>query len=378
MSRVAATLNFILLLLLGPACSSPEEGLQPYAYSPPLTLSDEWATSTLTDEGLDEELLRQLVQAILQERFTDIHSILIVRHGKLVLEEYFHGFTASTPHVLFSTTKSYASTLVGIAIDQGIIDGVDGALSTLLPAHRKLLTGSKDSIRLRHLLSMSSGLAWDEWSTPGTSIENSHEQMMQAPSQIAYVLEQPLLADPGNRFTYSTGLSNLIAPILENAYGASIESFAEEVLFKPLAIRSYRWETVIDSFPSTGGSRGGLEMAPRDMIKLGQLFLNNGAWQGRQLLSAKWIETAIAPHIRQSENIDYGYQWWQRKYFRYQGKSLLEYDAVGDGGQWIFVFPELQLVVGFTGGNYTWEKGSDLMFQPVFMVQDYILPAVKY
>lgn len=343
---------------------------------PPL-LADGWPTTTLDQVGIDPVVIADAVARIHAGEYTDLHSLLIIRNGKLAFEEYFNGFSRSDLHVLFSATKSYSSTLVGIAIDKGFIESVELPLKDLLPAESIFFTGGKEAITLADVLSMSSGLLWDEWSTSGVSPENSHEKMMLAPSQLEYVLSLPLVHAPGTTFTYNTGTSNLMAPIIEQATGTSIEQFAKENLLAPLHITTYRWETVIDAYPSTGGSRGGLEMVPRDMAKIGQLFLDKGRWSGTQVVSEAWVENATKARINQSTAVDYGYQWWKRSYFKKDGIVLTEFDAVGDGGQWVFVFPELDLVVAFTGGNYTWEKGGDLMFQPITLLKKYILPALK-
>lgn len=343
----------------------------------PPTLQDGWETATLAQANIDEAKILEGVEKIRANEYTDIHSMLIIRNNKLVFEEYFNGFTRNDFHVLFSATKSYSSTLIGIAIDKGYIASSEVPVKDLLSSKAAFFTSGKESMTLADILSMSSGLHWDEWSTSGISPENSHEKMMLAPSQIDYVLSLPLADSPGTHFTYNTGTSNLLAPILEHSTGIAIEEFAIENLFAPLAITSYRWETVIDEYPSTGGSRGGLEMVPRDMAKLGQLYLDKGKWHDTQVVSEAWVAMATQAHINQSTAVDYGYQWWSRSYFKKDGKVLAEFDAVGDGGQWVFVFPELELVVAFTGGNYTWEKGGDLMFQPIALVQKHILPGVN-
>jgi CubicO group peptidase (beta-lactamase class C family) len=357
--------------------SCKKEDLEQYAYVPPITVNDAWTTGTLEQASIDEELVIQAVEGIQKNEYTDIHSLLIIRNGKLVFEEYFNGFAKEDFHVLFSATKSYSSTLIGIALDKNQIPSTNTFLKDFFPTKQNLFADGRESIRLSDILSMASGLQWDEWSTSATSVENDHYKMMQAASQIDYVLSLPLQYTPGTTFTYNTGLSNLMAPIIEYSSGMSVEQFAEENLLHKLSITNYRWNTAIDDYPSTGGSLGGLEMVPRDMAKLGQLFLDNGNWNNERIVSEAWVQAATQGHIQESTAINYGYQWWNRTYFRKNGNPLVEFDAVGDGGQWVFVFPELDLVVAFTGGNYTWEKDRDLMFQPVTIVQKYILPAVN-
>ncbi|MEO9484608.1 MAG: serine hydrolase [Ekhidna sp.] len=375
--RKIASVFFILLLTLNLGCKTSRDAISNYEYKPPEKQADGWNVSTLSDQNIDVAPILELVNSILNDRYTDIHSLLISRNGDLVFEEYFNGFDSDDFHVLFSATKSYSSTLIGLAIEAGHIASVDEPIAHFFTDKAALFTEEKREITLADLLTMTAGFQWDEWTTSGLSLANSHEQMMQSVSQVDYVLGLPLVSKPGTNFTYNTGLSNLMAPIIETATGESIAHYMQQELFSKLDITNYRWQTVIDDYPSTGGSRGGLEMKPRDMIKLGQLFLDGGTWKGEQVISSTWVSEALKPRISESEHINYGYQWWNRTYFSKNGVSVIEYDAVGDGGQWIFIFPEYELIVGFTGGNYTWVKEKSLMFQPVNMVQHFILPAIN-
>lgn len=363
---------FSFFLLISLSCD--QENVNPGA---PPALKDGWETASLEQVSIDKSGIADAVERIKSNEFTDIHSMLIIRNGKLVFEEYFNGFTRNDFHVLFSASKSYSSTLIGIAIDKGYIPSTEKLLMDYFPSKTALFTSGKDKIKLADILTMSSGLEWDEWSYPGLGIENSHFQMMLAPSKIDFVLSLPLVNSPGSTFTYNTGTSNLMAPIIEHATGQSIEQFAKENLFQKLSIVNYRWKEVIDSYPSTGGSSGGLEMMPRDMAKLGQLFLDKGIWNGQRIISESWVDEALLPRMKATASINYGFQWWNRTYFKKDGNVLREFDAVGDGGQWIFVFPELDVVVAFTGGNYTWEKDGDLMFQPITILRNHILPSIE-
>ncbi len=372
--RLKSLLPFLIWITFS-ACKSDVETTS-YTYSLPEGLLD-WEVATLEEAGMDQSIIEDLAESIVRGEFPEVHSMLIAKGGKLVFEDYFNGFERDDLHVLFSATKSYASTLLGIAIDRGEISSVDVPIVDFFPEKQSFFNEEKENMTIKDLLTMTSGLEWDEWSTSGLDAENSHEQMMTAPSQIDFVLNLPSVNKPGALFTYNTGLSNLMAPIIENASGQPVEVYLNEHLFAKLNIATFHWEEVIDNYPSTGGSRGGLEMLPKDMIKLGQLFLNRGKWNGEQVVSEQWVEQAIKPRIEQSNSIHYGYQWWNRTYFTKDGSAVEEYDAVGDGGQWIFIFEEFDLVIAFTAGNYTWDKGPDLMFQHVNMVQHYILPAIK-
>lgn len=290
--------KFFFLLVVSFSCNPEHVTLE----APP-ALADGWETATPEQVAIDESGIAEAVSRIRASAYTDIHSMLIIRHGKLVFEAYFNGFSRTDFHVLFSATKSYSSTMLGIAIDKGYISSTNLLLKDLFPSKSSFFTTGKEEIKLVHVLTMTSGLTWDEWSTSGIGPENSHEQMMLAPSQIDYVLALPLDSPPGTKFAYSTGNSNLMAPIVEFATGTSVEQFAKDHLFGPLSITQFRWKTVIDEYPSTGRSRGGLEMTPRDMAKLGQLFLDKGKWHGEQLVSAAWVQTATEPQVRVSTEV---------------------------------------------------------------------------
>ncbi len=372
--------QLLILIVISTVTSCEQESstteATTYAYSPPDFLNDGWLTGTLEEARIEVEPIEELTQSILDDQFSGIHSMLIVRDGKLVYENYFNEWTADQLHPMFSVTKSFSSTLIGTAIQRDLIEN-DGLPLTHFFPDIQVDQEVKSTIQLRHILTMTAGLKWDEWSLSYVTPGNSHWEMMASPSQIDYVINLPVVANPGDQFAYSTGLSNLFAPILESSSQTPLIEYAEEALFDPLQITYYEWPAYIDSYPSTGGSDGALKLRPRDMAKLGQLYLNEGIWNEQRLLSENWVETSIASHVSVSTSIDYGYQWWSRSYFHLNGEPLTEFDAVGDGGQFIFVFAELNLVIAFTGGNNTWLVESDRMFQPITIVRDYILPAVE-
>ena len=358
----------------------PSESSQPstsYTYDVPERTDDGLATGHLSDHGLDLQRITQLIDGTLDGTYVNIHSVLIVRHGVLVLDEYFPGrdydgsytvWDRDILHTLQSVTKSYNSALVGIAIDQGRIESVDDKISTYLPEYADIFEGSeRDSIRIEHLLAMTAGLYWDEWTYPNDDIRNTNVAMARSPDPVRYALELPVLAPPGTTFRYNSGMAITLGRIVHNATGLEPDEFAEQYLFGPLGITDYYWYRCSDGTVHTGG---GLWLRPRDMAKFGLLFLNGGRWGDEQVVSEAWVNESVQPHA-QAPGVRYGYQWWLDAY-RFSGQRIDGYSARGRGGQYIFVLPDLDLVAVFTGWN-----DNEVAAQAHEMLRDYVLLALR-
>jgi CubicO group peptidase (beta-lactamase class C family) len=351
-------------------------------YAAPEGTNDGWATASPGDAGLDTNLLAELFGRINGHAYKNIHSVLIVKNGKLAVEEYFPGqdsfgqyqtFTQDTLHEMHSATKSVNSILVGIAIDQHWIRGVDEKVSNFFPEYSDIFTNKeKDAIRLKDLLSMTAGLSWDEATYPYTDPRNDAVRMTGKADFFRYVLEKPMAAPPGTRFVYNSGLSLMLGEIIHKASGLRADQFAGRHLFEPLGITNYYWQKAPNGVVNT---LGGLLLRPRDMAKIGYLFLNGGRWQGKQIVSQKWVEASTRRQVGAGQlpasclADGYGYQWWLSS-FHVAGRVVGSFSARGRGGQFIIVFPTLQIVAVFTGWN-----DNDLMDQPLDMLQRYILPA---
>lgn len=346
-----------------------------YAYDPPKKTNDGLTVGTLSEVGFDSSLICKGVHKIQQGKFKEIHSILIYKDGKLVLEEYFPGhkyqwdgpnhhgewvtWDRSTPHHMMSATKSITSACIGIAIDKGFIESVQQPISDYLPEYQHLFTDGKDKITIEHLLTMTSGLEWDEWRAPLSSSENDLVGLwVHCEDPIECILERPLKADPGTKFTYSGGNMVLLGEIIRNAAKMTIDTFSEKYLFELLGTDSSNWAQRFENGVIYAG--GGLVITPRDMIKIGVTYLNNGIWNGKQIVSRHWVEksaTSFGGNIgikvpgEDSDRSGYSYSWWVDQ-FSHSGKTINAYHAGGWGGQKIMVIPELNTVVVFTGGNY--------------------------
>lgn len=355
----APALWIVLLLaaLLGAtACTRSDE--PPLASERPEALDDGWAVSTLSDEGLDARQVAAVEKRTKDGDYGQVHSCLIVRHGKLVYERYFHGFRRDSLHRLYSVTKSVTSALVGIAIEQGLVGGVDDQAISYFPEYRDAAWDPrKDAITLGHLLTMSSGLQYDEWSYPYGDERNSYAQMTASPDWIRWGLEQPLVAEPGARFNYNSANTHVFAGILYHTSGQQAAQFAQQRLFAPLGISDTFWYTG-DGLTAVSGANGGLMLRARDMAKFGYLYLQGGRWNGQQVVPRAWVEESVRPHITIGSGAEYGYFWWIHRMTA--GRRTVQWFAGrGYGDQIIAVFPELDLVVVMTCGNESAGGGID-------------------
>lgn len=256
----------------------------------PVDLQDGWPVGSPESAGLDDAVLRGIGPHF--ESWTDAnaHAILIARHGKLVYERYFTGedqswgkplgrvtYDAAKRHDLRSITKSVTSLLVGIAKDRGWLGDVDAPVFSFFPEHADLRTPEKDTMTVRHLLTMSAGLAWDE-ELPYSNPQNSERLMSDAPDQCRYVLERPLVRPPGRAYSYSGGATALLAAILQRCAKCPIDVVARQELFAPLGVGEAEWIRYADGTPIAAS---GLRLRPRDLLKIGQMVLDGGAWLGR-------------------------------------------------------------------------------------------------
>jgi CubicO group peptidase (beta-lactamase class C family) len=347
--RTAVGLLLLAAVTASGACAVPQAVCR-LDYQVPPRLDDGWEVSSLSAEGIDAAAIAQLEERIQDGAYNDVHSCLIVKNGVLVYDEYFGGVRRETLHRLYSVTKSVTSALVGIAIDQGYIDSVDQPVISYFPEYvDENWDPRKNAITLQQLLSMTSGLQYDENSYPYSDPRNSHTQMTSTRDWMAWALAQPVVAKPGTRFIYSTANSHLFSGIIHRTTGLYANQFAEEHLFEPLGISDYFW-MIGDGYPATGGSFGGLKLRPRDMAKLGYTYLNGGRWKGEQIVPQSWVAESFVPRIQAWGTAQYGYQWWIHQ-DRVSGNEIEWFAAQGYGGQFIALLPSLDIVVVLTCGN---------------------------
>ena len=361
--------------------SEPAQGLptaSPYVYTVPDAIGDGWQVANVADEGLDEELVTTLVRRILTGVNQGIDSVAIARNNKLVLYVQFRDSVGQFDdwvdnadperHVLHSTSKSFTSALIGIAIDQGAIASID------VPFYDLFNYGAYDNwdprkaaMTLEDVLTMRLGIEWDEWSLPYTHrqndlvfLESNNTDWSKA------LLDMPMTSDPGTTFAYNTAATIALGQALENATGIPMEDFANQYLFYPMQIDSAAWWKSPTGLP-VGGS--GLFLKTRDMLKFGQLFIDEGNWQGQQLVSPGWVAASVTRHVDVSPFVDYGYQWWLDD-LAYGAGTTPAYITSGYGGQYIFAMPELDIVVAFTGQNY---ENSERIAELYMLVERFVL-----
>jgi CubicO group peptidase (beta-lactamase class C family) len=328
------------------------------AYAVPAITDDGWQVRALGESGFDIVPLRTLLDAAMGSE-ANLHSIIIERHGFLVAELYRNGKDKSVyslfarrrafgPEVLHDTRsvgKSVIGLLIGIAQAQEKIGVLSTPVLDFFPEYSGQATSEHRAITLQHLLTMSSGLQWHE----GGAGRDDEHRLFWKRSPYRYVLRHPVALPAGERFNYNGGGTALLAEVVARTTQSRFTDFAREHLFEPLGIRDWQWVSDLHGRPM---AFNGLRMRPRDMAKLGRLLLNQGSWQGRQIVPAAWVAATLQPRISTGiADLQYGYHWWAGT-VQWQDKPLAWSAAFGNGGQRVFVVPDLDLTVVFTAGAY--------------------------
>jgi CubicO group peptidase (beta-lactamase class C family) len=317
--------------------------------------------------------------AIRTGEFKKIGSVLVVRHGKLVFEAYFDG-DAATLRDTRSATKSITDVLVGIAIGEKKLRGVDARVLALLPERARKMQNPdprKDKITVEDFLTMSSPLECADWNDASRGNE---ERMYVIEDWAQFILDLPVRGrmrvgeqiDPpkyGRYFSYCTGAVFTLSEVLQKATGVRTDHYAQEKLFGPLGISDAQWVYSPMNMPQTGG---GLRLSSRDLLKLAELYRNGGIWQGTRIVDEAWVKASTQPHAQIDDEMEYGYLWWL-KMFKSGGKSYPAYFMSGNGGNKVAVFPGLDLAVVITSTNYS-TRGMHEQTEKLLI--DYILAAV--
>ena len=341
------------------------------AGSPPVKViadpGEAWVMSAPADVGMNAELLNKAASGLPAPDKHGLASMIVLRQGKPVLEHYWNGYDKDTLHDMRSATKSITSLMVGIAIDKGMLGSVDDPIKTYLEPGYRNAPALGHGIALKDLLTMSSGLACNDHNpaSPG-----NEEKMYPKTNWIDFFVNLPVAYAPGAATYYCTAGVVTLGRIVAESSKMSIPDFATRHLFAPLGIQNARWATFDNGRQHDTG--GHLYLRPRDMAKIGQLVLQGGKWNGTQLVSTGWITKSTSALTTMDATSKYGYLWWQRL-FKLGDKTITAHQARGNGGQYIFVIPELDMVVVFTGENYN----SPAAQLPYDLVQQYILPSVR-
>jgi CubicO group peptidase (beta-lactamase class C family) len=362
-----ALLSAVLLLACGEGTSGPTPNGD-------LDLSLEWQTASPASQDIDPGAITSAINHA--RGLPRILSLLVVRNGFLVVEQYFNGNKADSLNDGRSVTKSVLSTLVGAAVRQGLLTGVDTRLDALVPAtYLDQLSAAKRAITVRDLLTMSSGFEWHE--NDGVLPANAeYNGWVLSSDPVAYLLARPLIATPGTIFTYNSAGTHLLSVLLTTATGPPLAEFARESVFDPLGIPEARWETFPDGTPN-GGS--GLKLRPRDFAKIGALWLNDGSTGRMTILDPGDVASGTSPRFGYwapapppLSSFGYGYSWWTARTGPGDG-----FFAWGFGGQFIFVVPVRSLVVVVT----TEWRGAGAQapqqeFNALDLIVNHVLPAV--
>lgn len=353
----------------------PRIGQQTYTYQVPKQTNDGWQTASLAQSGADMDKIKTLMEAILTKKYPKLHSLLVVHNNQLVLEEYFYGHHRDHLHDTRSSGKSLASTMIGLALDRNLLTSVDQKVVDLFPQFKgqiKNMDARKKQIRIQDLMTMATGLACNDntYKSPGN--EDRMQSQDKQPDWAKYTLDLPMVGQPGEKAVYCSGGVNVLGQIVSNVSRQPTYQFLHENLFEPLEIDRF----VMNLTPRGNGYLGGgIYMRPRDLAKFGQLFVNQGTWKGKRVISKKWVQAATQGHstMNNSKYKNYGYNWWINHY-EVNGKQYKAFCASGNGGQLIFGVPQLNLTVAFNAGNYSqyfvWKKYIDEI------MPQYIIPAI--
>ncbi len=296
-----------------------------------------WSSSTPEKQGMDSTTLVNLLEYI-EKQGKGIDGLVVIRHGAIVLEAYYSPYTKDQKHIVNSVTKSFISALVGIAIDQGYISSRDSKVLNYFPEYRLPDNDPRRrAITIEHLLTMTSGIDWPQYGP-----DNINDKMTRSNDDwVRFILERPMTAEPGRQPNYSNGDAHLLSAIIQKATGETALDFGWKHLFQPLGISDIRWD-----YDPRGISIGSatIYLTPRDMAKLGYLYLNDGVWNGQTIVSADWVHASLQSHtqIPLSQGFaEYGYFWWIYP-------KLGMYEAWGGAGQRVAIFPKLDIITVMT------------------------------
>ncbi|RAK68328.1 serine hydrolase domain-containing protein [Hymenobacter edaphi] len=349
--------------------------------APTTAPADGWTLSAPAAEGLAAARLLSLDSAIRAGVFPHISSVVVARHGKLAYEQYYHGASAATLHDTRSATKTITGMLVGLAIEHRYLPGVQQPVLRYFRDKKRLANPDprKDRLTVEDLLTMSSILECDDENqfSRGNEermylVEDWHRFALELPVRgFAAWVTKPADAPYGRSFSYCTAGVTLLGGLLERATHQKVDAFAAQYLFGPLGIGAVEWQYTPLGTAQTGG---GLQLRSRDFLKLGQLYLNQGQWNGRQLLPAEWVRASLAPHASVGrDGLEYGYLWWLQNYGSAQ-QPIPAALMMGNGGNKIGLFPTLDMVVVITSTGYGSGKAHQ---QSDTMLRRYLVPAAQ-
>lgn len=351
-----------------------------------------WRPLASENVGFAADVVRRLDHAIAEKRVWNIHGLVVLRNGQLIIERYFEGqdrargvgdlgtvkFTSQTMHDLRSCSKSIVALLYGIALRQGKVPAPEAALFSMFPEYADLAgKDGRSRLTIHHALTMTMGIDWDETSFPYVDPRNAETAMDNAPDRYRYVLECPVVDTPGAHWRYCGGATALLARMISKGSGRSLHEFARENLFDPLGIGPTEWATGADGEPYAAS---GARMSVRDLSRIGSLMLRGGEHGGRSIVPSEWITRCTTPMVSADELRRYGYQWFildvafGKPRGWAAGRLERMWMAQGEGGQRLFIIPALQLVIAMTSGNY---GADDQSIPPTRVLREVVLASVQ-
>ncbi len=359
----------------------------------------EWRKISPADAGFTPDLAPRLDKLVAEKRVWGLHGVLVVRGRQIVLERYLEGednnwgqslgvvrFGSDTLHNLYSATKSVVALVYGIALAEGKVPPPSAPLYAQFPEYGDLVVADERRRQqtIAHALSMSLGTRWNEIGIAYDSPANDEVGMEMAKDRYRFVLERPVIGPPGKRWQYNGGATALLGRLIAKGTGRSLPDYAREALFDPIGIGRTEWVTSKDTWVArqSGTADGepiaasGLRMKPRDLARIGQLVLDNGMADGRRVVPAEWLAECFVPRVSVNELQRYGYQWYLGDMeFLAGGTVRLEHwvGCAGNGGQRLYVLPDLDLIIVVTAGNYS---APEQWLPPIRVVREAVLPSL--
>jgi len=332
-----------------------------------------WKYNNPHDKLVDERRLLELNQEIQEGKFGEINSLLILRDSEVIFENYYNGTKRKDLQPLNGATLSVMNIIAGIAIESSPDLSLDSRAIDLFSDQPEHFTDipQKDKISIRHLMNHTSGIWWDEANHGFFDDENDAHIMLQQDDILDFVLSKPMIQVPGNNYSYNSGNAILLGGMIERAFDIPFNDYVEHNLFEPLDIQNWEWTRDKEGNTNTAF---GLKLTTQDMARIGYLYLNRGSWEGDSLMSKNWVRQSTRPNINAGFLYNYGRYWWSITHVNFLSQILNTNDmffAWGEGGQYIFVIPHLDMVVVSTASNYD----EDLELSAFQILSQYILPS---
>ena len=357
-SKIFQHLIFLFIFFIFVSCSDEPTNPEISSYN--------WPTSTPENQGMNSQFIQQAFQQ--GENYGYVDCILVIRNGYLVAEKYFNGFSKNKPHNVMSVSKSFLSAITGIALRDGYLNGINEKMLDFFPEYiYPNIDTRKYNITIRNLLMMRMGIDHDH---------NLYNQISNSSNWIKTTIELPLIYDPGTRFCYNTFQTHLLSAIITKASGMSTMDFAKKYLLEGMNINCAEWWKDPQGYYFGGNS---MHFTPRDMARLGYLYMNNGQLNGEQIVPADWVEESLTNYTNFNnstwgdlDKVNYGYLWWLGEIKGYE-----VFLAIGHGGQFVINFPNLNMIVVTTADwQLDWEIADQHERSVLSIVADFIVPAI--